>query len=160
MLSEISPKAIQLFNAKTVKTKSCWIWCGFITEKGYGRVHIGRETCYAHALSWMIFNKMLVPEGLEVRHTCDVRYCVNPQHLLVGTHTENLQDMQDRNRRAHNFKGHRNPTTHLSPTDVENIKLEYGQGRKFGITQREIGKKYGISNSSVSKIWLNQTWKN
>lgn len=92
------------FWAKVLKTEGCWLWTGAPnrSDKGYGQLRRGgperdRRYICAHVLSYELHHGP-VPEGLEVRHTCDVSLCVNPAHLTVGTHAENMQDSADRNR--------------------------------------------------------------
>lgn len=68
----------------------CWLWPGD-TLKGYGRVsYIGTRQA-AHRVSWLI-HRGLIPEGLFVCHKCDVKLCVNPDHLFLGTQVDNMQD--------------------------------------------------------------------
>ena len=76
----------------------CWEWFGAIDPSGYG-TH-GRspgKECRAHRIAY-IRAKGEIPEGLVVRHTCDNRRCVNPDHLLVGTKTDNANDRTARRR--------------------------------------------------------------
>lgn len=77
----------------TIDSSGCWIWAG--SKKGgsgYGRVsHEGRYIG-AHRGSYMAYVGE-IPEGLLVLHKCDVKLCVNPSHLFVGTHSDNMQDM-------------------------------------------------------------------
>ena len=87
------------FDSLYVKQDSgCWEWVGAINPSGYG-TH-GRSPhreCLAHRIAY-IKAKGPIPEGLLVRHTCDNRKCVNPDHLLVGTKTDNANDRTERRR--------------------------------------------------------------
>jgi hypothetical protein len=69
----------------------CWLWIGPIQNAGYGRTAIDGKSKSAHRLSWEIFRGP-IPKGLCVCHACDVPICVNPSHLWLGTHLENIQD--------------------------------------------------------------------
>lgn len=80
----------------------CWIWIGNSTHDGYGRMMVidqnGKQRpIRAHRISYAA-NKGPFEKSQIVRHECDVPFCVNPDHLLLGTQQENLQDMRSRNR--------------------------------------------------------------
>lgn len=67
---------------------ACWLWTGYITEKGYGRHEFGGTKWRVHRLSYELVNGA-VPKGLVLDHLCRVRNCVNPEHLEAVTHKEN-----------------------------------------------------------------------
>lgn len=80
---------------RVIKTKSCWLWDGGLDQRGYGffaqTLGEERQTLRAHRVSYYLKNGP-IPEGMFVCHTCDVPRCVNPDHLFLGTATENNQD--------------------------------------------------------------------
>ena len=79
----------------------CWLWTGCGSLCGYGRFGAGGHyggLIPAHRQAWMLFRGP-IPDGLEVAHKCDVRWCVNPDHLWLATHAENMADMLAKGRR-------------------------------------------------------------
>lgn len=102
---------------------------------GYGYMNMpdARRKEGAHRLSYMYWKKM-IPKGMLVCHTCDVRRCVNPDHLFLGTHKENTQDMWKKGRE------NRNPKSKLSDADVLTIRAEY-KGWRSAV---ELGERFGI----------------
>ena len=73
----------------------CWRWQGHVADSGYGRLDIRtggrRKTIRAHRHSYTLFVGE-IPRGLHVLHRCDVRDCVNPEHLFLGTDKDNIHD--------------------------------------------------------------------
>lgn len=79
----------------------CWLWLANTGGKGrYGKLTCNRRQRQAHAASWEAHNGRPVPDGLVVRHRCDVSLCVNPNHLLIGTQADNINDRDSRGRTA------------------------------------------------------------
>ena len=93
------PPVEDRFWAKVDKSGDCWLWTAGTMPRGYGMFtpHGRGSQTYAHRFSYELVNGP-VPEGMVVRHTCDVRNCVNPSHLDVGTQADNLRDMKERGR--------------------------------------------------------------
>ena len=92
----------------------CWIWRGGRTSKDYGsfKYYQDRSAIGSHVSSYL-FHIGEVPKGMLVRHRCDNPPCVNPEHLLLGTNSDNMKDMYARGRngsstkkRTHCFRGH------------------------------------------------------
>ena len=77
-----------------VPWSGCWLWIGAVTKKGYGMITGNR---YAHRLAYEEFIGP-IPTGMQVLHKCDVKCCVNPEHLYSGTHRDNVFDAVIRDR--------------------------------------------------------------
>jgi len=86
-----------MFMNKVNKTGTCWLWTGAKQSQGYGRMRYEGGYCLAHRLSFVLHNGYF-PKF--VLHSCDVKLCVNPEHLRDGTAIENARDYQERRCRA------------------------------------------------------------
>jgi hypothetical protein len=75
----------------------CWIWTAPLSTQGYGWFRCNGQRMHAHRFSLQHF-KGPIPEGLYALHTCDNRWCVNPEHLYAGTQSENIRDCVTRGR--------------------------------------------------------------
>lgn len=86
------------FWSKVNKTDTCWLWTATKTHGGYGLVKANGRQGVVHRMAWELTNGP-IPSGLLVCHRCDVRNCVRPDHLFLGTAKENTQDMLAKGRR-------------------------------------------------------------
>jgi len=130
----------------------CWRWRGTINSNGYGFYKLWGKYRLAHRLS-VIFLKGEDPTGKVVRHTCDNPLCVNPEHLLIGTTQDNVNDRVTRNRSA---TGERNFNTKLTLEQVLIIKKS-----DFSIngTGRDLAKQFGVTQTTISRIKLGKAYK-
>lgn len=85
---------------------TCWLWEGSRTSNGYGQFRFLDCNWQAHRVAWTLLVGP-IPEGMELCHTCDVRACVNPAHIFVGTHQDNMDDMGRKGRRRTGSPGRR-----------------------------------------------------
>ena len=143
------------FFAKIEKSANCWIWKGAINSTGYGTFFLSLKNIPAHRASWIIHNGD-IPKNMEVCHHCDNPICVNPGHLFIGTHGDNMRDMQKKGRRKPSrMVGAINPMSVLSKEDVENIRDIYSLG---GLTQKQIGAYFGVKQTTISAIVNRVNW--
>jgi len=94
-----------------------------------------------------------IPDGLFVCHHCDNPSCVNPAHLFLGTHTENMRDAQNKGRRRWAF-GSLHGHSDLSESDVREILDLEG----CNVLNKEIGDLYGVSVATIGDIVNSKTW--
>ena len=121
-----------------------------ISSNGYGVITVDGENCPTHVLSYRLSNGT-IPDGLFVLHKCNHKLCINPKHLYVGTHNDNMKDLSD----AGTLKGSNNGNSILSEEDVREIK-EMVKSRL--ITYNNIASKYGVKRQTIKDIALGRTW--
>lgn len=138
------------FWSKVDKRFGCWEWIGAVNQSGYGVFWDEKKTHLAHRYSYGLKNPQ-PPKGMEVRHKCDNKLCVNPQHLTIGTKAQNLQD---RNRRGRTASGVRNGRSKLTPRKVKEIRQRLTKGE----TQTSLAKEFGVSRKNIYLIQNNLIW--
>lgn len=115
-----------------------------VNAAGYGVVYLDGREQRAHRVVWVEAHGP-IPEGSEVRHRCDNPPCIRLDHLILGTHAENMADAVERGRIAF---GARNGKTRLSDEDVRAIRRR----RSAGETCAVLASEYGVHNSTVARI--------
>lgn len=147
------------FFAKVEKcADGCWMWTGTVRDKasGYGDFCTRRKgkTIHrpAHRYSWELHNGP-VPVGLYVCHTCDVRLCVNPAHLWLGTHAENQADKVAKGRGYHPF-GSLSTKAKLTEAQV----LEIRRRRAAGERGVDLAKEFVVSPSLINLLHKRKAW--
>lgn len=122
----------------------CWLWTGGLGTSGYGHL-LGEDQKFltASRASWLLYRGE-IPAGMHVCHRCDIRACVNPDHLFLGSHTDNMRDMFAKGRRRAP-RGELNPRAKLSPEQVLAIRDDPRR-------QIDIAAEYGVGQARVSAI--------
>lgn len=143
------------FDEKTEKTNDCWLWKGNFDKDGYGQLLAGIKGNQfserkAHRISWYLTYGE-IPKGKMVCHTCHNRKCVNPFHLKLGFHKDNMQDRSKANRSA---KGEKLPQSKLTTEQVIEIKKLLN----MDIKNSRIAKDFHVSGSSISAIKKGRNW--
>jgi len=141
--------------AITADSERCWLWTARIHPSGYGTKNWNGRKDQAHRVSWMI-NYGAIPDGLWVLHKCDNPTCVNPEHLFLGTRQDNIDDMVAKGRRA-DTHGENHPQHKIDSRQVQEIRKRYALG---GVTQKALGREYGVNDRQISQIINYRVWKN
>lgn len=143
------------FWAKVQKTDKCWLWTGFLSKKGYGSIGLGgrgTKRVFAHRFSYEL-HKGAIPDGLVVMHSCDNPRCVNPDHLSVGTHKDNTQDMVVKGRaRSGSMRGETNPRALLNEEQIRYV-------RSSKATHAALARELDVSAVLIGKIRRYESWR-
>lgn len=158
MTFELRP-TLHRFMAKVVADQSgCWKWHGAIQRAtGYGRFGISsRDVTYAHRAAYRLFVGE-IPAGMYVCHKCDVRDCVNPDHLFIGTPADNMRDASIKGRiklpaASQALKGELQPMAKLSNADVVAI-------RKSHKRNVDLASEYSVSQATISLARRGMTYR-
>ena len=131
----------------------CTLWTTTrCTQDGYGQMRLDNKSQRVHRVVWELTNGP-IPAGLCVLHHCDVPSCVNPAHLFLGSHTDNMRDMVRKGR-------------HSPPPKYNGSKLSYELARVIrerhseGRTSASLGREYGVCRTTIDWIIQGKTWTN
>lgn len=130
----------------------CWLWIGTYGERGYGTFKNPGGSSVAHRASYELF-KGPIPTDLLVRHKCDVRACVNPDHLELGTHKDNAMDREIRKRR-YIQRGEESGASIMNEGDVHEIRDLARQGYRH----KDIATTMGLSRQQIGRIIAGECW--
>lgn len=149
------PETIDRFlNKVCFNPSGCWEWKAFISPDGYGHFRADEiSSKRAHVFSYHFF-KGKIKKGYLVCHTCDNPVCVNPAHLWLGTHKENMHDKIQKGR-GNNPSGVRHWQAKLSKHQVVKIKMAH----LCGIQKSEIAKRFKVSRATVHDVILGKSYK-
>jgi len=129
----------------------CWFWIGQSLPKGYGMTTVNQKPILTHRLSYKLFIGE-IPKGKLICHHCDTPSCVNPDHLFVGTHADNMKDMSSKGLTKGEKCGHNK----LKEQDVLLIRDLYQNGY---YSQSEIAKEFNVQQTHISAIVRRIIWK-
>jgi HNH endonuclease len=127
-----------------VSENGCHEWTAGLHRDGYGKFQNDGKTISSHRMAYELFIGE-IPDKLCILHSCDNRKCVNPAHLSLGTLKDNINDMDNKKRRGSNSS--------LTYSDVAKIKEMIADR----YTQSYIASKFGVCQTTISKIKLNKT---
>jgi hypothetical protein len=135
----------------------CWEWLAYKNADGYGAVGNFRHpgSSRAHRVAWRLARGRIA-DGLHVLHKCDNRACVNPDHLYLGTHRDNMRDRAERGRsRGGKLPGELAPHAKLKETDAITIRALVGAG----YLQKDCAVLWGVTKATVNDLVLRKTWR-
>ncbi len=136
------------------RKNQCWLWLASLRGRGYGQ--FGGPLCHgahgaAHRISWLIHFGP-IPDGLFVLHHCDNPRCVNPSHLFLGTHQDNMADRDAKNRVAHGERHYRATT---SAAKVGMARRMFSAGSSIA----EITAATSLSRRILKRVIEGKQWK-
>ena len=139
----------------------CWLWTAYVPEEpGYGRIRTRSTGASesAHRASFQVY-KGPIPAGMMVCHKCDVRSCVNPDHLFLGSASDNMRDAASKGRmkwksgeKRNLPKGEAHPAARLTEQDVKFIRESPEPGLR-------LARRFGVANITISRIRRRIIWR-
>ena len=147
----------KLFETRVVEVlpSGCHVWLGDTNDQGYGQITMkDRSRVRAHRLAWERAHDRPIPDGMVIMHRCDVRCCVNPDHLQVGTQAENLKDMGRKGRARGGARGEAQGSAKLTAEQVREIRRLSER-----MSQEQIARRFSIDRSNVGLIVNRKAWK-
>lgn len=135
----------------------CINWPGTIEQRGYGVITFREngklKKLKAHRFVWALFNTP-IPDGMYVLHSCDNKKCVNPAHLHLGTHVDNMRELKERGLKKGKHLGTESPNHKLTEAEVQTIKSCLMAGQ----TQVALAIRFGVTQACIASIQRGRTW--
>ena len=145
----------RLWSRVDKSTTECWLWTGAKDSFGCGRITVNGKNAHVPRVVWTLINGPIPPglgyHGTVVRHKCDNPLCCKPDHLLLGTHADNMADMRLRGGRKGAAAGEKNGRAKLTLEQVAAIRADT-RG------PADIARDYGISGTHVQRIKSCESW--
>lgn len=138
-----------------------WLWKGALRPDGYGRADrydpATRKNlnCYAHRYAWELYYGP-IPTGWDVLHHCDIRACVHPLHLFLGTDSDNQADSGAKGRHGRQRHPEQCWTTKLTAEQARLIREARATERT---PRKELAARFGVSESAIKKVLAQVTWR-
>lgn len=146
---------LERFGTYINKTDNCWNWIGRISPFGYGQFSVSWGDCWqAHRLAYEIYVGR-IPKGKCVLHKCDNRKCVKPEHLWIGTQSENVRDMMHKGR-GKKASSENNGGAKLTWEQVDKIR-ELRKSKS--IYHKDLAEMFNVHESTIERIILKKSWK-
>lgn len=133
----------------SVGPSQCWLFIGKATR--YGKISFQKRTLSTHRLAYEITYGP-IPMGEIIRHTCDVKQCCNPAHLITGTNTDNMRDAVER---GQILKGEQNPNAKLTEAQVRRAR----RWAKLGMKQCDIARRLRVNRQTIHRVVCHKNWK-
>lgn len=135
----------------------CWLWYGDKNDKGYAQLRMrdggGRTWLNLRRYVWETTHGP-IPDGMLVCHSCDTPSCLNPEHLWLGTHQDNMNDSKAKGRLFSMSRGEANKSSKLKEVDV----LEMWKLKGLGYSHKAIGEQFGVCSTHVGRIFRGDHW--
>lgn len=151
---------------KSTETDGCWLWHGTVANDGYGHFSIGRRGMArvypAHRVAYELAYGP-IPDGMLGLHKCDVRNCVRPDHLFLGTQLDNMLDMWRKGRGVSGMTTHpeciphgeANYNARLSEDSVRYIRVRHSSGESLS----SLAYDYGVSKKLILNVVHRRAWR-
>jgi hypothetical protein len=155
----LEPTKVKFYRHALIPNENgCILWKGLASKKwpdGYGKIRIkGGKQIAAHRFSYEMHNG-IIAEGLHVLHKCDTPRCVAPQHLFLGTASDNMKDRSKKNR-CNNAKGENNYLANFTNEIANRIRAIHKEGSSL----RKIAKQFNTTYNTIWKIVNKQSYNN